>query len=179
MSQKYCDNCNDPHEQIVMKCPGCGCTTFVHGAEIMRRDKKERAESPKVANPAPTPDLRPITSKSEKISAERPATPTPWSASENSQTGKTLDDLIRAQNRTTHAVRAFVRFLFIQLTGITFAVFLWQLSLAFISPSDCSRNGENCFGNPFVQFMAVAVWIATVILSSRAGWEELEKSNIK
>lgn len=96
----------------------------------------------------------------------------------SSKTGKTLDDLIAAQNKTTHAVRAFVRFLFIQLTGITLAVFLWNLSLAFISSSDCARTGENCSGNVALQLMAVGVWIATVILSSRAGWDELQKSDI-
>ncbi len=76
-----------------------------------------------------------------------------------------IDSLIRAQNRTTHAVRAFVRFLFIQLTGITIAVFLWNLSL-------------NLDGNGFLAFLAVAVWIVSVIWSSVAGWDELDKSKI-
>ena len=96
----------------------------------------------------------------------------------NSSTETTLEDLVRAQNRTTHAVRAFVRFLFIQLTGITLAVFLWNISLEFVNEQDCFQYGDNCTGNPFLQLLAGAVWIGAVILSSRAGWEELHKSNI-
>jgi hypothetical protein len=90
----------------------------------------------------------------------------PSTPNENPQTGFGFEDLIRAQNRTTHAVRAFVRFLFIQLSGITFAVLLWNLSLA----------DED--GNAFLQFLAVVVWIVAVVWSSKAGWEELEKSAV-
>jgi len=178
MSLKYCDDCHESVEQIVMACPNCKCTTFVHGAEIMKRDKKERQERPKVAITTPTPELTQITPRTEKSDSKSPSAPDWWVAQGSSKTGKTLDDLIAAQNKTTHAVRAFVRFLFIQLTGITLAVFLWNLSLAFISSSDCARTGENCSGNVALQLMAVGVWIATVILSSRAGWDELQKSDI-
>ena len=88
-----------------------------------------------------------------------------------------IERLIAAQNRTTHAVRAFVRFLFIQLAGITFTVILWNFSLMFVDEQKCFDYGDYCDGNPFLQFMAVAVLIGTVIWSSRVGWEELEKSN--
>jgi hypothetical protein len=94
------------------------------------------------------------------------------------QSETTLDDLVRAQNRTTHAVRAFVRFLFIQLTGITLAVFLWNISLAFVDEQACFQNGDNCTGNAFLQFLAAIVWLVAVIWSSSAGWDELNKSNI-
>ncbi len=97
---------------------------------------------------------------------------------ESSRAGASFDDLVRAQNRTTHAVRAFVRFLFIQLSGITFAVLLWNVSLAFVDQQDCLQYGDNCNGNAFLQFLAGVVWIVSVIWSSRAGWEELEKSNV-
>lgn len=99
-------------------------------------------------------------------------------AIENQDIGANLDDLVRAQNRTTHAVRAFVRFLFIQLSGITFAVLLWNISLAFVDQQECFRSGEKCNGNAFLQFLAAVVWIVSVVWSSKAGWEELEKSNI-
>lgn len=89
-----------------------------------------------------------------------------------------FDRLIAAQNRTTHAVRAFVRFLFIQLTGITLAVFFWNLSTITVDQQSCFVRGTNCTGNPFLQLVAIAVWVAAVILSSRAGWSELEKSKI-
>jgi hypothetical protein len=77
----------------------------------------------------------------------------------------TLDDLVRAQNRTTHAVRAFVRFLFIQLTGLTLVFFLWELFL-------------ETEGNGLVGFLVLVVWLGTVVWSSAAGWDELNKSNI-
>jgi hypothetical protein len=148
----------------------------------MKRDKKERAERPETADPihatAPTTEPAQKTPKSEKTHSETPNPPDWWVAQGSSKTGKTLDELIRAQNRTTHAVRAFVRFLFIQLTGITLAFFLWNLSLAFVNSSDCIRSGENCSGNVALQFLAVGVWIATVIVSSNAGWDELKKSEI-
>jgi len=97
---------------------------------------------------------------------------------ESSSGNTTLDDLVRAQNRTTHAVRAFVRFLFIQLTGITLAVFLWNISLGFVDEQACYQYGDNCTGNAFLQFLAGIVWIVAVIWSSSAGWDELNKSNV-
>jgi hypothetical protein len=102
----------------------------------------------------------------------------PSTPNENPQTGFGFEDLIRAQNRTTHAVRAFVRFLFIQLSGITFAVLLWNLSLATVNQQECLQYGDNCNGNAFLQFLAVVVWIVAVVWSSKAGWEELEKSAV-
>jgi hypothetical protein len=80
---------------------------------------------------------------------------TPHTFDENS-----IERLILAQNRTTHAVRAFVRFLFIQLTASTFAFFLWS------------------FGTVQTQFLGIVVWIIGLVWSSNAGWGELEKSNI-
>jgi hypothetical protein len=63
-------------------------------------------------------------------------------------------------------VRAFVRFLFIQLTGLTIVYFLWNLFVE----SD---------GNAFIAFLVLAVWLVTVIWSSAAGWDELRKSNVE
>jgi hypothetical protein len=82
----------------------------------------------------------------------------------------TLEDVVRAQNRTTHAVRAFVRFLFIQLTSTTLGVFLWNLSYFFTN--DYSGNG-------FLQFIAVITILVGIFWSSNAGWSELSKSDIK
>lgn len=91
---------------------------------------------------------------------------TPYPTAKSVSSGATLDDLVRAQNRTTHAVRAFVRFLFIQLTGLTIVYFLWNLFVE----SD---------GNAFIAFLVLAVWLGTVIWSSAAGWDELRKSNLE
>ena len=90
-----------------------------------------------------------------------------------------FQELIEAQNRTTHAVRAFVRFLFIQLTAITFAVFLWNVSTMSIDLTKCAEEGTNCSANGFFQTCAVLVWILGVVVSSNAGWGELKKSEIK
>ena len=90
-----------------------------------------------------------------------------------------FEALVQAQSRTTHAVRAFVRFLFIQLTAITFAVFLWNFSLTSVDTTKCLTEGTNCSGNTPLQIIAVLVWIIGLVWSSSAGWSELEKSNIK
>ena len=168
MSLKYCGDCSEPVEQIVMFCPKCRSQMFVHqkpteesfSARMLTKTQNDKSTKtpPLVDKVVPTP-------KQE------------WS-SESITSTKTLDDLIRAQNRTTHAVRAFVRFLFIQLTGITCAVFLWNLSLAFIDQQDCFANGSNCTGNAFLQFLAAVVLIGSIVWSSQAGWEELGKSNV-
>ena len=91
----------------------------------------------------------------------------------------TLEDVVRAQNRTTHAVRAFVRFLFIQLTSTTLGVFLWNLSNLFIDEQKCGYSGDNCGGNGFLQFVAFITILVGIIWSSNAGWSELSKSDIK
>jgi len=175
MGLKYCDKCDVAVDQAVLECPECRHKKFVPGTVIWNR-KKDDPNTPKVTKPK-TP---PHETKVVPIPTVTPISPvqTPDFFPGNSKTGKTIDDLIRAQNRTTHAVRAFVRFLFIQLTGITFAVFLWQLSLTFIDEQDCFQSGDNCTGNAGVQFLAGIIWIATVLWSSYAGWEELNKSNV-
>lgn len=98
---------------------------------------------------------------------------------ENSKIEQLLSESIAASNRTTHAVRAFVRFLFIQLVGITGAFFLNSLALANVNPMRCAVSGENCEPLYFVQFLAFAVWITAVIWSSMVGWQELELSEVK
>ena len=105
-----------------------------------------------------------ISSGSEKAidlqPADAPRKPISRPRSNDKPVTLDIEDLIHAQNRTTHAVRAFVRFLFIQLTGLTLAAFLWV------------------WGISFLQFLAGGVWIVSVIWSSNAGWKELDKSGI-
>ena len=79
--------------------------------------------------------------------------------------------LIQAQNRTTHAVRAFVRFLFIQLSALTLATFLFFISFQLVD--------EEGAPNTFLLIMGGVIWIIGLVWSSSAGWSELEKSNIK
>lgn len=86
--------------------------------------------------------------------------------------------LIKATDRTTRAVRAFVRFLFIQLVGITAAFVLNSLATASINPVQCAINRENCEPIYFLQVLAFLVWITAIIWSSVVGWSELELSEI-
>jgi fatty acid desaturase len=76
------------------------------------------------------------------------------------------DRTTAASNRTTRAVRAFVRFLFIQLVAITIAIFLNTVATL-------------DYQNPIValQLVAFVVWLVGLIWSSYAGWSELELSN--
>jgi hypothetical protein len=87
-----------------------------------------------------------------------------------------LVEVIAASNRTTRAVRAFVRFLFIQLTFTTAAVFIWNMGSQFQDPSECYAGA--CGPNGAALFFAVLVWIIGVISSSIAGWKELSYSDI-
>ena len=86
--------------------------------------------------------------------------------------------LIAAQDRTTHSVRAFVRFLFIQLSATSAAAVLWGLASAQVDPVACAQSGEHCSPVGALQAFAVIIWILGVIWSSIAGWEELKKSEI-
>ena len=73
MSLKYCDGCHEPVDQLVMACPKCKTTTFVHGVEVMERDKKERAGRPKPPPPpsTPTPESNQRIQKTEKTNFGR------------------------------------------------------------------------------------------------------------
>jgi hypothetical protein len=89
---------------------------------------------------------------------------------------KLLEKNIEASNRTTHAVRALVRFLFIQLAFLTAAFVLWQIGLAFPDEDNCTAFG--CEPNGFVSFLVLGLIITGVVLSSKAGWDELELSDV-
>lgn len=87
-----------------------------------------------------------------------------------------LEESIKASNRTTYAIRAFVRFLFIQLSFLTAAYFAWQIGLAFPDEDNCNPLG--CQPNGFWYFAVFAIVATGVILSSRAGWHELSLSEV-
>jgi hypothetical protein len=80
-----------------------------------------------------------------------------------------LEELIRATNRTTRAVRAFVLFLFYQLTAITLSGILYLISISF--PND--QNEPNLFWG----ILALVVWIGGVFIGSNVGWREIRKSD--
>jgi hypothetical protein len=87
-----------------------------------------------------------------------------------------LEKNIEASNRTTHAVRALVRFLFIQLSFLTAAFVVWQIGLAFPDENNCSAFG--CEPHGLVSIIVLVIVVAGVVLSSSAGWEELRLSSV-
>ena len=89
-----------------------------------------------------------------------------------------IDLLISAQNRTTFAVRAIVRFILIQFTGLSFSFAMWSISNTFIDADECVNEGTSCSGNAFFQVVAVSVYLLTIFVSSRAAWTDLEKSRV-
>lgn len=87
-----------------------------------------------------------------------------------------LQENIQASNRTTHAIRAFVRFLFIQLAFYTAAFVLWQIALQFPDQDNCGVLG--CEPHFAWSLLVGALVITGVFVSSRAGWSELALSNV-
>lgn len=94
-----------------------------------------------------------------------------------SETEKLLQELIQATDRTTRAVRAFVRFLFIQLAAITLAFVVFQLGIITQDSSECALG--ICRPNGFTTAVAALIWIGGVIWSSITGWKELGLSEIR
>ena len=94
--------------------------------------------------------------------------------SDNSE--ELLKQLIRSTNRTTHAVRAFVRFLLIQLSAITLAVLIFNAGNLFQDSTNCSYG--ICPANEVTAFLAGLIWIIGVVWSSIAGWSELAESDV-
>lgn len=90
---------------------------------------------------------------------------------------ETLKEIAENTRQTKHAVRAFVRFLFIQLSFTTLAIPLYNLSLAEVNTAACMVSDRGCEPNPFLLVPAVILWLAGVLLSSQAGWSELRKSD--
>lgn len=74
-----------------------------------------------------------------------------------------LRESIAASNRTTRAVRALVRFIFIQLSSTTLAGVLIYFGTV---------NAEIS-----LLVTGIAVWAIGVFWSSAAGWSELDKSD--
>ncbi len=192
MAKKYCEKCFAPTEMVNLECRKCGSSSFVHalpegkfcdcGIPDINGSKCEKCGEE--ISPARLAILSTAKTWPAEAASKSATTPNKKQASSStseigvSPTGKTIDDLIRAQNRTTHAVRAFVRFLFIQLSAMTLGVFIWNLSTEFADPQSCAYGGANCTGNDALQVIAALVILGGIAWSSFAGWSELEKSNI-
>ena len=96
---------------------------------------------------------------------------------DNKGLGELLQKNIEASNRTTHAVRALVLFLFIQLVGITIAFVLNSVATANYDPVRCAVSGNGCEPLVGLQVVAFLVWLGAVIWSSNVGWNEIGLSN--
>ena len=182
-SLKYCELCSSPAEMTEFECKGCGGSSFIHGkpalkycpcpVPLIQGEDCARCNNP--LSPARLNQLRPPPEKQPIKPPEGIIEPPIFTPN---RPAKSFEDLIEAQNRTTHAVRAFVRFLFIQLSGLTLAVFIWNISNLFIDQQECFNYGRQCSGNGFLRFLAVVIGFITIYWSSDAGWKELEKSKI-
>lgn len=75
-----------------------------------------------------------------------------------------IEAQIRASNRTTRAVRAVVRFIFIQLLGLTVGGLLISVSL-------------NSDQQDFLMALGSIVILVSVVVSSIVGWSELALSD--
>jgi hypothetical protein len=166
MNLKSCQECKTEYQNQKSKspiCPKCGSQywTLVSAKEISSKVNSTKEPDSEI-HPTHSGEIPGSTDIDKLIAVQK----------------QTTLSLIAAQNRTTHAVRAFVRFLFIQLSGLTAAGLVWYVSLLFIDQGECIEYGDKCDGNAFLQLTAIAIWIGTVIFSSNAAWSELGKSDI-
>jgi hypothetical protein len=76
-----------------------------------------------------------------------------------------LEQVVRSTGKTTHAVRAFVRFLFIQLSATSLAGVLIYLGTVFARETEGALIG-----------LGIITYVVGVIWSSSAGWSELKQS---
>jgi len=90
--------------------------------------------------------------------------------------------LLLAVNRTTHAIRALVLFLFYQLTAATAAFVIYLLAEIVGRRRDACEQGlgyaDACSPDSFLVLLALVIWVVGVIYSSNVGWTEIRKSNI-
>ena len=177
MSTKKCSKCDFLMDALESKCPDCGGTTFDHNIP----ESMKNMRVPKVT-PTSKPSKASIieSMSATKANASLKSDQTIPADSELQVLIKKQDETIRAINRTTHAVRAFVLFLFYQLFALTISGILYVVAVAIGETNEaCQNNPFGCNPNAFFIFLALAVWVAGVIYSSQKGWEEIEKSEIR
>ena len=166
MNLKSCQECKTEYQNQKNKSPICPKCGSQYWTLVFAKETSSKVNSTKEADsdfyPPHSGETPGSTDIDKLIAAQK----------------QTTLSLIAAQNKTTHAVRAFVRFLFIQLSGLTAAGLVWYISLLFIDQGECINYGDKCDGNAFLQLLAIAIWIGTVIFSSNAAWSELGKSDI-
>jgi len=179
---RTCQSCNIPFTNSQAKfCAICG--TPAPGYSALQNPASSQSSA------WPTPE------QAAAAAAAPPETPAPVSPAYQAQapvrtgfqsatSGRNLSDsellleLVRASNRSTHAIRALVRFIFIQLSFITLAYILNSFANAFIDVEECARYGDGCSPNGFLAFLSFVAIVVGIIISSRVGWAELKQSDV-
>jgi len=172
-----CSSCNIPYTNSEARfCAICG--TPAPGFSAMQNPASAQGSAWPSADQAATTETVPVNTpalnRQPQVRSGFQADAAPVNLSES----ELLSELIKASNRTTHAIRALVRFIFIQLTFLTLAYILAGISDAFIDPEACAVYGDSCSPNSFFAFMSFASIIAGIIISSRVGWAELKESDV-
>lgn len=132
-----CSHCGRTYRKDLLKqCPACAST---QGSESPR-------ESKSITNP-------------NQVSNNG------FGMSSSKQVEVLLAEIVKSTSRTTHAVRAFVRFLFIQLSAST----LGGLFIFWSNPLSHKPN-------MFLLVVGALTYVVGLIWSSIAGWSELSQS---
>ena len=174
-SKKWCENCAEAVKMFdVFECPRCGGLIFSH-VEVEGHHKYPIKATGEMLEPRPEKKL-PISGNitqtilaKQLVSNKIQASPN-FELSELSRLIELQEKTIAASNRTTHAIRAFVLFLFYQLTAATLAVFVYRLAFEF--------PDENSLPNSFLTITSGIIWLVGIVLSSNKGWTEIRKSDL-
>jgi hypothetical protein len=133
-----CVTCGKPYRKDILKqCPACSSSQLSSSGSEERRASKSN-QSFSVSQPLPS-------SKSVE---------------------DLLAEIVKSTTKTKHAVRAFVRFLFIQLSASSLAAALIYWS-----------NPFSFEPNVFLLVAGILVYGVGVVMSSWVGWDELRKSD--
>ena len=168
---KWCTKCG---EQVLMndvfECPACQGSSFTHKKESL-------VESIPAASAATSQGSPAISSKPKPVVAKEKSSFTTESG-DIAQLIQLQQESIRATNRTTHAIRAFVLFVFYQLAASTAAAFFYGIGLGISSSSDECQYDGICEPNAFFIVVSALIFLGGVIFSSMKGWEEIGKSDL-
>lgn len=157
-------DCGEICNESASYCSKCRGINFVHG------ENKEELSSASPQRKSEVTDV-PISQIREEVNLNsqlksKSGQSTTKVINPNSEVIDLLQKNIEASNRTTHSIRALVRFLFLQLTFTTVALFFYSIASSSENP------------NGLLILLAVIIWITGIIISSNIGWQELSKSDV-
>jgi len=143
-----CSECGKYFQgESIEDCPVCA--TESTNLLLQRRPDGARVPDPTPSTPVANSKNKPVTAKAA-----------------------TLDDLVAAQNRTTHAIRALARFFFIWLRSGIVGAGLAGFGVSFLANKDLNGLGI---------FLVIVGWLITFIGFFYAFWQgmgELDKSQV-